>query len=103
MSDRDMLLTIAEWHQLRASENLALARQARRRKKAYLNYIALIDKHSAFASRLRHLAERQPERLSFRELMREERVICGCPVPGPTFTICNRIRGHDGSHRSVKQ
>jgi len=102
MSKRERLLEIAEWHRQEASKHLGLARTLKRNKKAFNAAIALADKHGEAASVLRHVAEEQSSTLTFREQVREDRVLCGAPVIGPTFAICIRDRGHAGAHRSSR-
>jgi hypothetical protein len=102
MSNRERLLKIAEWHQQEASKHLKQSRLLKHRKKACFAALALADQHGEAASVLRRVAEQMPAILSFRELIREDRVLCGHPVVGPYFSLsCNRIRGHAGAHRSA--
>jgi len=100
MSNRERLLKIAEWHRQEATKHLKLARTLKGRKQAYFSAIALADQHGEAATVLRRVAEQMPEVLSFRQLMCEGRVLCGCPVVGRAFSVCIRVRGHDGAHRS---
>jgi hypothetical protein len=103
MSDRERLLGISKWHQEEAARLLSLSRVLKRRHRAYVATIAAVDQHNDFYTALRQIAERMPSTLSFKEMVRQEREICGRPVPGPTFSICIRNPGHEGQHRSVKQ